>query len=108
MSKAKSAKPDSSSAAALSANADGCLIRVHAQPGAKRTEVMGMHGDAVKIRIQAPPVDGRANEELARFLAEELGLAKSKVALKKGDSSRSKTFLVYGLSPEEIRHKLKL
>ena len=46
---------------------------VHVQPRAKRSEVVGRHGDAIKVRLAAPPVDGAANEELVRFLAEALG-----------------------------------
>jgi uncharacterized protein (TIGR00251 family) len=67
---------------------------VHAQPGAKRTEVAGLHGEALKIRIAAPPVDGSANEALVEFIAKTLGLRKSEVTLVRGDTSRSKTLRV--------------
>lgn len=84
----------------------GTRVQVHAQPGAKRTEVMGLHGDAVKIRVQAPPVDGRANDELIRFLAGACGVARSQVELLKGAASRSKSFSILGVGPSEVRRAL--
>ena len=56
-------------------------LTLHIQPGAKKTEVAGLHGDALKIRLAAPPVDGKANTALIDFIAERLGLAKSAVSL---------------------------
>ena len=85
---------------------DRVQIRVHAQPGAKKTEVVGLHGDAIKIRIQAPPLEGRANEELARFLAETIGLSRSQVNLLRGDKSRAKVFEVSGASIDLVRKLL--
>ena len=72
----------------------GWLIRVHAQPGAKKSEVVGLHGDALKIRIASPPRDGRANEALIAFVAKELGVARAAVSLEQGASSRRKTLLL--------------
>lgn len=69
-------------------------IQVHAQPGAKRTELVGRHGDALKIRVQSPPLEGRANDELLRFLADTLGVPRSSVSLVRGEKSRSKVFEV--------------
>ncbi len=87
---------------------DGTRVQVRAQPGAKRTEVMGLHGDAVKIRVHAPPVDGKANDELLRFLAEACGVPRARVELLKGASSRSKSFLIRGASPADVRRALAL
>jgi uncharacterized protein len=73
--------------------ADGHLVIVltlHVQPGAKRTGVAGRHGDALKIRLAAPPVDGKANEELLRYLASVFGVPHRNVTLVRGDSSRRK------------------
>jgi uncharacterized protein (TIGR00251 family) len=84
----------------------GVRINVHAQPGAKRTEVSGLHGDAIKIRIQAPPLEGRANDELIRFLAEALGVARSQVTLFRGDKSRTKVFAVAGVTEAQVRNAL--
>ena len=61
----------------LQARGDAVLLTLHIQPGAKKTEVVGLHGDALKIRLASPPVDGKANEALIAFLAEKLGIAAS-------------------------------
>ena len=66
------------------------VLTLHVQPGAKRTEVAGKHGDALKIRLAAPPVDGKANEELLRYLADVFGVSRRNVMLVRGDSSRRK------------------
>jgi len=72
--------------------ADGSItLELHCQPGAKRTEVVGTHGEALKVRLAAPPVEGRANEALIAFLAESFGVPKRNVALIRGESSRAKT-----------------
>ncbi len=71
-------------------------LTLHIQPGAKKTEFAGLHGDALKIRLAAPPVDGKANEALLRFIADELDLPKSAVTLKSGQTSRRKVLEVMG------------
>ena len=73
---------------------DGWLLTLHIQPGAKKSEVVGLHGDALKVRVASPPVDGKANEALLAFIADQLGLPKRAVQLVKGDTSRAKTVLV--------------
>lgn len=70
------------------------LLTVHVQPGAKTTEVVGLHGDALKIRLAAPPVDGKANAALIDFLAGRLGVPKSAIELKSGQTSRRKQLAV--------------
>lgn len=83
--------------------ADGRItLTLHIQPGAKKTEFAGLHGDALKIRLATPPVDGKANEALVRFVAETLGLAKSAVNLKSGQTSRRKVLEIVGSSIEAI------
>lgn len=83
--------------------ADGRItLTLHIQPGAKKTEFAGLHGDALKIRLAAPPVDGKANEALVRFVAETLGLAKSAVELKSGQTSRRKVLEVRGTGVEAV------
>jgi uncharacterized protein (TIGR00251 family) len=78
--------------------ADGrLLLTLHIQPGAKKSGCAGRHGEALKIRLAAPPVDGKANEALLRFIAERLGVAKSAVSLKSGQTSRHKVVEVSGL-----------
>jgi uncharacterized protein (TIGR00251 family) len=76
---------------------DSLTLTLHIQPGAKKTEVAGEHGDALKIRLAAPPVDGKANAALLAFVAEELGVAKSAVTLKSGQTSRRKVVEVEGV-----------
>ncbi len=77
-------------------------LTLHIQPGAKKTEFAGLHGDALKIRLAAPPVDGKANDALVKFIAETLGLAKSAVVLKSGQTSRRKVLEVTGAAPTVI------
>ena len=81
---------------------DRITLTLHIQPGARKTEIAGRHGDALKIRLAAPPVDGKANEALLRFVAETLHLPKSSVALKSGQTSRRKVVEVTGATAEEI------
>ncbi|MFN4343245.1 MAG: DUF167 domain-containing protein [Azonexus sp.] len=77
-------------------------LTLHIQPGAKKNEFAGRHGDALKIRLAAPPVDGKANEALIRFIADTLGLPKSAVCLKSGQTSRRKVLEVSGAHPEQL------
>ena len=85
--------------------ADGRItLTLHIQPGAKKTEFAGLHGDALKIRLAAPPVDGKANEALIRFVADALKLPKSVVSLKSGHTSRRKVLEVQGTTAEAIAH----
>lgn len=80
-------------------------LTLHIQPGAKKTEVVGQHGDALKIRLAAPPVDGKANAALVAFLADQLGVGKSSIQLKSGQTSRRKTLEVYG-TPADTEQRL--
>lgn len=89
--------------------ADGRItLTLHIQPGAKKTEFAGLHGDALKIRLAAPPVDGKANEALVKFVAEVLGLPKSAVNLKSGQTSRRKVLEVIGSDSQAIARLLTL
>jgi uncharacterized protein len=86
-------------------DADGALVlRVHAQPGAKRTEVSGLHGDALKIRVAAPALEDRANDALIDFLAAALGVSRRDVTLVGGAHSREKRFAIRGAraAPESL------
>ncbi|ARN22741.1 DUF167 domain-containing protein [Piscinibacter gummiphilus] len=68
----------------------GSLLDVLVAPNAKRTACMGLHGDALRIRLAAPPVDGAANEALLKWVAAELDVARSAVTLQRGDTSKRK------------------
>lgn len=87
----------------LTADGDGVTLRLHIQPGAKKTEVVGMHGEALKIRLAAPPVDGKANACLLAFLADQLGVARSAVSLVSGEASRAKRVRINGVDPALVR-----
>ena len=81
-------------------------LTLHIQPGAKKTEVIGLHGDALKIRLAAPPVDGKANKALCAFIAEKLELPPRDVTLATGTTSRHKTLRIPSLPPEEVMARL--
>jgi uncharacterized protein (TIGR00251 family) len=78
------------------------LLSVHAQPGAGRSQVVGRHGDALKVRVAAPPTQNRANDALAELLADAFGVKKAAVELVSGATSRQKRFRVKGVDPEEV------
>ena len=84
----------------------GVRLRLRVQPRASRTEVAGTHGDAIRVRLTAPPVDGAANEALVRFLAERLGVSRAAVRVVSGDTSRSKVVEVEGVGPDAARARL--
>lgn len=70
------------------------VLHCHIQPRASRDEFCGLHGDRLKIRLKAPPVDGKANAHLLGFLAKAFGVARSRVSLLQGDTSRTKNVLI--------------
>ena len=84
----------------------GVRLTVRVQTRASTTEIIGLHGDALKIRLSAPPVDGAANAAPILFLAERLGVPRAAVHLLHGASSRRKILLVEGLGPETARRSL--
>ena len=88
--------------------ATGVRIRLHVQPRASRSELAGRHGDAIKVRLTAPPVDGAANEALLQFLAARLQVPRSALSLVSGGSGRSKVVAIEAISPEEASRRLGL
>jgi uncharacterized protein len=80
------------------------ILNLHVQPGAKRSEIAGMHGAALKIRLAAPPVEGRANEALQKFIAGLFAVPLRQVQLKQGAQSRHKLVAVSGsrIDPENL------
>lgn len=84
------------------------IISLHVQPGARKTEIAGLHGEALKVRLAAPPVDGAANDALLRFLAERLGVARGAVALRAGATSRRKVVEVVGLNVDTVLSRLEV
>jgi uncharacterized protein len=93
----------------LRAVQDGVTLSVRAQPGAKKTAVVSVYGEGatsqLKIAVQAPPIEGRANEALIKFLAELFSISRSSVELMSGELSRSKVFLLRGVT-EQKAHEL--
>jgi uncharacterized protein len=84
----------------------GVRITLHIQPRASVTELAGRHGDAIKLRIKSPPVDGAANQELLRFLAGALSVPLAQVELVSGHTGRRKTVRVAGLSVDHVERWL--
>jgi uncharacterized protein len=83
-------------------------IVVHVQARASRTEIVGWHGDAIKIRVAAPPVDGAANTELVRFLARHLGLRQEHVRLAGGATGRRKRLEIAGMDHDAVMARLSI
>ncbi len=83
-------------------------ITFHVQPRAKRTEVVGWHDHAIKIRLQAPPVDGAANEALIHFIAERLSIPRSTVHIVSGKTSRRKRLSLENISRPQVLQALQL
>lgn len=85
-------------------NGENITLTLHVQPGAKKTAVAGLHGEALKIRLAAPPVEGRANEALLRFIADFFKVPLRDVELKQGEQSRHKRVEVRGsqINPDSL------
>ncbi|HEY0665129.1 MAG TPA: DUF167 domain-containing protein [Gallionella sp.] len=83
---------------------DSFTLTLHIQPGAKRSEIVGLHGDALKIKLAAPPIEGRANEALVKFLASIFAVPSRNVRLTQGEQSRRKVVAISGssISPESL------
>ena len=86
--------------------ATGVRFAIRVQPRASRTEIVGEHGDALKIRIAAPPVQGAANEELIRFLAKQLHVPAAAVRVVSGHSGRRKLVEIEGVAADDVRNTL--
>ena len=86
----------------------GVRLRVRVQPRASRSEIAGAHGEELRIRLQAPPVDGAANDALVRLLAEALGVPRSAVEIVSGLAGRSKTVVVRGIAVADAAQRLAI
>lgn len=85
---------------AVTRNGDDLVIRLYIQPKASRDQIVGLHGDELKIAITAPPVDGKANGHLTKYLAKQFRVAKGQVVIEKGELGRHKQVRIE--SPREI------
>ncbi len=86
---------------------DGVTLAVHVVPRSARNEIVGLHGQALRIRVNAPPVGGAANAVLLATVAEALGVPKRQVEIVSGHASRRKVLRIAGLSESEVRHWLE-
>ncbi len=84
------------------------LITVYLQPCAKRSELSGMHDGHIKIKVNSPPVDGKANEALIQFLADFLDIPKLAIEIISGKKSRIKKLKIHGITDEIIKSKFHL
>jgi len=82
------------------------ILRVHVVPNAKTDSVVGEHGGAVKIKLRAPAVEGKANSALIGFLADELNISRRAIVLEHGQQSRDKMIRITDLSEKEVRRRL--
>jgi len=87
---------------------DGCWLTVAATPRASRSEVVGVDARGLRVRLQAPPVDGKANAALVELLAGKLGLPRRAVIVVRGETSRLKRIHVTGLTAEEVRRRIEV
>ncbi len=82
------------------------VLELHVQPGARRTEVAGMHGARIKVRLAAPATEGRANAALIEFLAEEFGVARRDIKILSGMKSRDKRVVIEGDTTGQLPWKM--
>ena len=88
------------------ADSSGTRFKVHLSPRSAKDAVGGLHGDAVKVKVKAPPVDGKANQALIKYLSGLLGVSQSDLEIASGQTSRNKLIKVHGIGPEEVAARL--
>jgi uncharacterized protein (TIGR00251 family) len=86
---------------------EGVVLSIRAQPGAKRSAIVGLHGGALKVAVTAPPEDGRANKMLLELLRKRLNLKRSQIELVSGATNRDKQVLVRCLNGEELMRRIE-
>ncbi len=85
----------------------GVQISLHVLPNAPKSQIIGEHNGALKIKIKAPPVDGKANEAIVDFFSRLLKVSKSSIEILKGDKSKAKKILIHGLTVEVVQSHLQ-
>ena len=85
---------------------DGCIVVVKATPRASKSEIVGAEADWLRVRLQAPPVDGKANAELAALFAKTFGIPKRSVEILTGDTSRLKRIKLRGVTADRVTSSL--
>ncbi len=91
----------------LEPHAEGTILPVRAQPGARRNELRGEQDGMLKVCVTQAPEKGKANKAVAELLSKSLGLKKSQVELLSGETSHQKRFLVYGVKPQELATRIE-
>jgi uncharacterized protein (TIGR00251 family) len=91
----------------LRATADGVILPVHAQPGARKNAVVGEHAGRLKVAVTQAPEKGKANDAILKVLCEALQLSRSQLQLVRGETSRQKDVMITGTSVEDLRHRLE-
>ena len=86
---------------------DGCVLTVKASPRANRTEIASRDADWIRVRIKAPPADGKANAELVRFFAERFDLPRRSVEILSGGTARLKRVKLHGLTEQDCRARIE-
>ena len=81
---------------------------VYCQPRASKTEIVGWHGDALKVRLAAPPVEGQANSELCKFFSRYFGVSREDVQILSGKNARQKRVLIKGMKAQDVQDRLPL
>jgi uncharacterized protein (TIGR00251 family) len=82
---------------------DGIIFSLRVIPRSSRCEVAGVQNDALKLKITAPPVEGKANEECIRFLSDKLGIKRNRITIKAGHKSKNKTISISGITKEDLK-----
>jgi uncharacterized protein (TIGR00251 family) len=90
----------------LTESRDGVRLTLHVQPGARRNSVVGQHGDALKVAVSSPPVDGRANEAVRALMAEVFDVPVQSVSVVAGISSRRKVVAIHGVALSDAEHRI--
>jgi uncharacterized protein (TIGR00251 family) len=91
----------------ITPSSGGAVLTLHVVPRSSRTEICGEHGDALKIKLQAAPVEGKANKALIEFLSDELDIPRSSISILSGDTGRNKRVAITGISAAEIEKNLQ-
>jgi uncharacterized protein (TIGR00251 family) len=91
---------------AIAEHAEGCVLPVRAQPGARKAGILGEQAGALKVAVTAPPEDGRANQALLEALRDALSLKRSQVELLSGATGRDKRFLIRGLAKADLEQRV--
>lgn len=92
----------------LTVTSDGVMIKLRVQPRASKSEIVGLHGSSIKVKVTVPATEGRANEAVLDFLAATLDVKRSQLTLVGGSKSRDKRLLVQGLEPKVVLDRLAL